>query len=207
MKHLLKTSLGTHFSMVFMAFIVFSTNNFTTKYIAINIIASIILIGIYLVLFYTDAFNVTCMQIRNRKRPVNPLITSVILYIIPVIMLIWGSIAPLYYDVIVSGADEEPQFEYSETGELVITDETKANAQNTVTEKAVRQEAWFNLYMQPYKGIYHMTGGSMAVKIITLLLTPLVSVLGYINAKRGKDFLRIAEKRFRKMVYHLEDEI
>lgn len=205
MKHLLKTSLGAHFSMVFMAFIVFSTNKFTTKYIPINIIASIILVGIYLIMFYTDSFNITSMLIRNRKRTANPLITSVILYIIPVLMLIWGSINPLYYDVIVSGADTEPQFEYSETGELVVTEETKENAKNTVTEKAVRQDAWFNLYMQPYKGIYHMTGGNMVVKIITLLLMPLVSLLGYINAKRGKDFLRLAEKRFRNMVYHHEN--
>lgn len=194
MKSLLKSAFLLHFGIAFMSFIVFSTNTFTVSNAVINIIASILIIGIYIVVFYSDTFKVTVIAIRNKKRAVPPIFASVILYIIPCLLLVWGSLAPLEYGILVS---EPPTTEQLE----------QAKAEGTeleyvpVYETAVRQKAWFELYMQPFKGVYRLTGDSMITYVISFLLGPIAAMLGYIHAKSGKDYMKRLEDRFLKMKY------
>ena len=195
MKQLLKSAFTLHFGIAFMAFMVFSTNTFTVSTPIINILASILIIGIYLVVFYSDTFKATICAIHAEKKPVMPIFSSVILYIIPCLLLLWGYLAPLEYGILVSEPPTTEQIEQmqAETGEEIEYE--------PVYESAVRQTAWFELYMQPYKGVYRLTGNSIITYIISFLLGPIAAMLGYIHAKSGKDYMKKLEKKFLKMKY------
>ena len=204
MKAFIKSAFSVHIAMMFMAFIIFGTNSFTLKHPIINIIASILLIGIYLIVFYCDAFKITTVNIRNKVKPVTPVVSWIVLYIIPVILLVWMSVAPIEYGRY--EAVESPETTVSQTEDTENAEEV-AEPELKYTKIGIRQQAWFELYMSPYKGIYHLTGQSMITYIVSLLLMPIMSLLGYINGKRGVDIMKRAEDKYRRMVYRHEDEL
>ena len=197
MKEFIKSTFSAHFSMVFMAFIIFGTNDFTLKHPIINAIASILIIGIYLIMFYADGFRITTIHIRNNKKTVTPVLSWVMLYIIPVILLIWLQAAPMEYGSWMPAESNEATVETTEESE---------EPELIYTKVGIRQQAWFELYMQPYKGIYHFTEGSILSYMITMLIVPVFSILGYINGKRRVDVMKNAGEKFRRLVYRYDDE-
>lgn len=202
MKAFIKSAFTVHFSLVFMSFIIFGTNDFTLNNPIINIIASILIIGVYLIGFYSDAFKITTVNIRNKVKTVTPVISWIVLYIIPVILLVWMSISPMEYGRWMPAEDTQ-----SAAAESVESTEESEEPELVYTKVGIRQKAWFEIYMFPYKGIYHLAGKSIIAYAVTLLLMPIASILGYINGKRGVDLMKAAEKKYRKMVYKSEDDI
>ncbi len=68
-------------------------------------------------------------------------------------------------------------------------------------DKGIRQEAWFELFMFMYKGVYHMCDSSIICHIITLIPMPVVSVLGYVCGKKNYDPMKAASEKLNKMMY------
>ncbi len=186
MKKLILKGFEVQIVMIFFSFIVFATNEFTLSHLWINIPASVLLIFVYLMMIYSDSFKVTREYIRLGKKPPVPCVSSIAVYIIPIALLIWTAVSPLYFKeaYIIDPGDLEngisPTYDYV---------------------RAVRQTAWFELYMSPYKGIYKIFGGGVLCHILTLLPAPFASYIGYACAKRGCDLMEKASGFVRKIVY------
>ena len=186
MKKLILKGFEVQLVMVFFAFMIFATNEFTLSHLWINIIASILVLFVYLLMFYSDSYKTTREYIKLGKKPPVPVVANAVVYIIPAVLLIWSIAFPIYFD----------KAYIIEPGDL-------SNGVPPVYDyvKAVRQTAWFELYMFPYKGIYEMFGSSTLCHLITFLPAPIASALGYVTAKHDFDLMKRASYLIQKLVY------
>lgn len=186
MKKLILKGFEVQFIMLFFSFMIFATNEFTLSAAWLNIIASTLIIFVYLMLFYADSFKITGEYIRLGKKPPLPVFAVLIVYLVPALILVWAKILPLEFNqaYIIDPGDLEngiaPVYEYT---------------------KAVRQNAWFELYMFPYKGIYTLFGSSTVCRLLTFVPAMIASAAGYVNALRGVDVMEKAGMFIRKFVY------
>ena len=186
MKKLILKGFEIQIVMIFFSFIVFATNEFTLSHLWINIPVSVLLIFIYLLMIYSDSFKITREYIRLNKKPPLPCISTIAVYIIPIVLLIWMTVSPLYFKeaYIIDPGDLEngisPTYDYV---------------------RAIRQNAWFELYMFPYKGIYKIFDGSMLCHVLTLFPAFFASYIGNVCAKHDCDLMEKAGHFFQKIVY------
>lgn len=191
MKKLILKGFEVQLIMIFFSLMIFATNEFTLSHTWINAIASTLLIFVYLLLLYVDSFKIASEYIGLEQKPPLPFAANAVVYIIPVLLLIWSSVAPLEFKeaYIIDPGDLE-------NGIPAVVDYVTA----------VRQNAWFELYMFPYKGIYTMFGSGLLCHVLTFLPGFAASFFGYFNAKRGVDLLDKANRGLQKLIYRNNKE-
>lgn len=190
MKKSILKGFEVQFIMIFFSFMIFATNEFTLEHAWVNVIASVLLLFVYLMLIYTDSFNCARESLSLGEKPPLTFVSIMIVYIIPLAIMLWAAIAPLEYN----------QAYMIEPGDL----ENGIPAVYDYTV-AVRQNAWFELCMFPYKGVYEMLGGGTLVHLLSFLPGIAVSFLGYRNAKRGIDLMARANSFLQKLIYKKKD--